>query len=76
MGQSRPLLFIFVLFLITISIILIEKSVDGMLGIWTWLEQMVGTDETTELGRHTLKNILALSTHRQSILSLWISIQL
>ena len=47
-----------------------------MLGIWTWLEQMVGTDETTELGRHTLKNILALSTHRQSILSLWISIQL
>ena len=45
MGQSRPL---FVIFLVTISI-QIEKSVDGVLGIWTWGRRMVGADEITEL---------------------------
>ena len=39
-------------FLTTISIIQIEKSVDGGLGIWTRDHLMVGTDETNELWRH------------------------
>ena len=38
-------------FLITISIIQIEKSVDGVIGIWTWGRRMVGADETMELWR-------------------------
>ena len=38
-------------FLITISIIQIEKSIDGVLGIETWGCRMVGADETTELWR-------------------------
>ena len=33
----------------TISIIQIEKSLDGVLGIRTWGRKMVGADETTEL---------------------------
>ena len=37
-------------FLIAISIIQIEESVDGALGNWTRGHRMVGTDETTELG--------------------------
>ena len=49
MGQSRPLFVYFRPFLITISIIQIEKSVDGVLGIRTQGRRMVGTDETTEL---------------------------
>ena len=36
-------------FLITISIIQIEKSVDVVFGIWNRGHEMVGTDETTEL---------------------------
>ena len=36
-------------FLDTISIIQIEKSVDGVLGIRTRGRRMVGTDKTTEL---------------------------
>ena len=48
MGQSRPLFVYFRSFLITISI-LIEKSVDGVLGIWTRGRRMVGSDKTTEL---------------------------
>ena len=35
MGQSRPLFVYFRYFLITISIIQIEKSIDGVLGIHT-----------------------------------------
>ena len=35
MGQSRPLFVYFCYFLITISIIQIEKSIDGVLGIRT-----------------------------------------
>ena len=51
MGQSRPLFVYFCYFLIIISIIQIEKSVDGMLGIRTRGRRMVGADETTELWR-------------------------
>ena len=36
-------------FLDTISIIQIEKSIDGVLGIRTQGRRMVGADETTEL---------------------------
>ena len=63
MGQSRPLFVYFRSFLIpiTISIIQIEKSVDGVLGIQTQGRRMVGKDETTELWRHPLKIILILS---------------
>ena len=44
-------LFIFRYFLITISIIQIEKSLDGVLGIRTRGRRMVGADKTTELWR-------------------------
>ena len=49
MGQSRPLFVYFCYFLDTISIIQIEKSVDGVLGTQTRGHRMLGTDETTEL---------------------------
>ena len=49
MVQSWPLFVYFRYFLDTISIIQIEKSIDGVLGIWTLGCRMVGTDETTEL---------------------------
>ena len=49
MGQSRPLFVYFRSFLITISIIQIEKSIDGVLGIQTRGCRMVGADETMEL---------------------------
>ena len=51
MGQSRPLFVYFRYFLDTISIIQIEKSVDGVLGNQTCDRMMVGADETTELWR-------------------------
>ena len=51
MGQSRPLFVYFRHFLYTISIIQIEKSVDGVLGTRTRGRRMVGADETTELWR-------------------------
>ena len=51
MGQSRPLFVYFSYFLNTISIIQIEKSVDGVLGIRTRGRRMVGADKTTELWR-------------------------
>ena len=51
MGQSRPLFVYFHTFHITISIIQIEKSVDGVLGTRTQDCRMVGADETTELWR-------------------------
>ena len=59
MGQSRPLFVYFRHFLDTISIIQIEKSVDGVFGIRTWGRRMIGADETTELWR-------PLSTLQQS----------
>ena len=53
MGTSQPLSVYFRPFLvpITISIIQIEKSIDGVLGILTWGPKMVGANETTELWR-------------------------
>ena len=51
MGQSRPLFVYFRPFLITISIIQIEKSIDNVLRIWTCSRRMVGADKTTELWR-------------------------
>ena len=46
MGQNRPLFVYFRYFLITTSII--EKSIDGVLGIRTLGRGMVGADETME----------------------------
>ena len=54
MGQSRPLFVYFCYFLNTISIIQIEKGVDGVLGIRTRGRRMVGADVTTELWRQRL----------------------
>ena len=51
MGQSRPLFVYFRYFLISISIIQIEKSIYGVLGIRTRGCRMVGIDKTTELWR-------------------------
>ena len=51
LGQSRPLFVYFCYFLDTISILQIEKSVDGVLEIPTRGCRMVGADETTELWR-------------------------
>ena len=48
-GQSRPLFVYFRPFLITILIVLIGKSLNGVLGIRTDGRRMEGTDETTEL---------------------------
>ena len=65
MGQSRPLFVYFRYFLDTISIIQIEKSVDGVLGIQTWGRKMVGADETMELWRPSIfriKNLLSFFT--------------
>ena len=50
-GLSRPLFVYFCYFLDKISIIQIEKSVDGVLGNQTCDRMMVGADETTELWR-------------------------
>ena len=58
MGQSRPLFVYFCYFLDTISIIQIEKSVDGVLGTQTRGRRMVRADETTELWRPPIDNIL------------------
>ena len=49
MDQSRSLFVYFRHFLDTISIMQIEKSVNGVLGIQTRGHRMVGVDETTEL---------------------------
>ena len=51
MAQYRPLFVYFCYFLDTISKIQIEKSIDGVLGIWTRGRRMVGADETIELWR-------------------------
>ena len=51
MGRSRPLFVYFRSFLITISTVQIEKSLDGLLGIRTRGCMMVGADDTTELSR-------------------------
>ena len=67
MDQSRLLLFYFCSFLITISIIKIEKSVDGVLGIRTWGRRMVGAGEIMELLRPS-KETFATRTKR----TIWI----
>ena len=59
MGQSRPLFVYFHYFLDTISIIQIEKSIEGVLGIGTRGHRMVGADKTTELWRPPYKLIVA-----------------
>ena len=71
MGQSRPLFVYFRYFLDTISIIQIEKSVDGVLGIQTQGCRMVGADKTTELWRpptlvKLTKDLLVWSNQNQS----------
>ena len=58
MGQSRPLFVYFRYFLITISIIQIEKSVDGVLGIQTPGHRMVGADKTAEIWRPPKREIV------------------
>ena len=49
MGQSWPLFVYFCPFFNTTSIIQIEKSVDGVLGIRTRGRRMEGADKTMEL---------------------------
>ena len=61
MGLSRPLFVYFRHFLITILII--EKSIDGVLGIQTRGRRMVGADETTELWRPLLPRFKELPIH-------------
>ena len=51
MGQSWPLFVYFRNFLVTISIIQIEKSIDSVLGIRTRGCRVIGTDKTMELRR-------------------------
>ena len=56
MGQSRPLFVYYRPFLITISIIQSEKSIDDVLGTRARGCKMVSADETTELWRPPLKD--------------------
>ena len=58
MGQSRPLFVYFRYFLDTISIIQIEESIDGVLGIQTRGCRIVGADKTTEIWRPRSFNML------------------
>ena len=56
MGQSRPL-FLFIFVFSTrhnLNSNLIEKSVDGVLGIQTWGGKMEGANKSTELRRHPI----------------------
>ena len=62
MGRFRPLFVYFRSFLTTISMIQIEKSVDGVLGNQTRGRRMVGADETTEQVLHSLLHPLPRST--------------
>ena len=48
-ANPSPFFVYFRNFLITISIVQIEKSIDSVLGIRTWDRGIVGADETTEL---------------------------
>ena len=67
MGQSRPLFVYFRYFFDTISIIQIEKSLDGVLGIRTWGRRMVGADETAELWRPPIFVILFVTCNHQNV---------
>ena len=53
MGQYRPIFVYFCHLIITISIIQIEKSVDGVLGIQTRSCGMLGADNTMVQWRPT-----------------------
>ena len=53
MGQSRPLFCLFPSFSHHKSITN-WKSIDGVLGIWTWGRRMEGADETSELPLHAV----------------------
>ena len=68
MGQSRPLFVYFRYFFDTISIIQIEKSVDGVLRTRTQGRRMVGTDETMELWRPPIYGLLLLP-YSQSLMT-------
>ena len=67
MGQYRPLFVYFSYFLDTISIMQIEKSLDGVLGIRTWGHRMVGADETTELW-HFLCKLCAIKNYGSRVI--------
>ena len=58
MGQSRPLFVYFRPFLITTSKIQIERSLDGVLGIWTHGCRMVSADEPRSYGGRPMKTIV------------------
>ena len=62
MGQPRPLFVYSRHFLVTISVIQTEKSIDGMLGIRTRGRRMVGADVTTELWRPPRSLFLLITT--------------
>ena len=55
MGQSRPLAVYFRSFHVTNIAQIKDNSLNGVLGTRTQGDRMVGTDESTELWRHTLK---------------------
>ena len=57
--QSRPLFAYFRPFLITVSILQIEKSIDGVLGIQTHGRMKVSADDTTELWRPPIVKIVS-----------------
>ena len=69
--QSRPLFVYFRTFLITISIIQIEKSVFGVLGIWTRGRKMVEADKTTELWRPPCRKSLSQNYLGRSLPNKW-----
>ena len=62
MGQPRPLFVYSRHFLVTISVIQTEKSIDGMLGIRTRGRRMVGADVTTEIWRPPRSLFLLITT--------------
>ena len=74
MGQSRPLFVYFRYFLDTISIIQIEKSIDGVLGNQTRGHRMVETDEIKELWRppylYSLSHLVGKNISEMIFLSL------
>ena len=64
-GPIQALFVYFLPFLITISIIQIEKSVVGVLGIRTRGHSMVGADKTTELWRPPKTSVLRTAVVEQ-----------
>ena len=67
MGQSRPLFVYFLPFLITISIIQIEKGLVGVLGIRTRGRRMIGADETMQLWRPPIHVYLDLYNDNECV---------